>query len=100
MKNSFFILSNPRDWYVIAVGECNHALACMLSPKVYVFLRIDYIHNFIMIAFATKVAITFLLATSYMNGSFMICALLFCLCFLNKDDKYYYPSDYVPRGTK
>ena len=38
-----FILSNQKDWYVIAVGECNHALACMLSPKVYVFLRIDYI---------------------------------------------------------
>ena len=31
-----FILFNQKDWYVIAVRR-------MASPKVYVFLRIDYI---------------------------------------------------------
>ncbi|MEE1284608.1 MAG: hypothetical protein UHK54_07080 [Acutalibacteraceae bacterium] len=40
---------------------------------VYAILRIDYIHNFVMVTYATFVAVTFRLKTDYIHDFVVIC---------------------------
>lgn len=66
---SIFVLESENELEIFSPSKASHFINVGL---VYAILRIDYIHNFTMITYATDIPVTFRLTTDYIHDFVVI----------------------------